>query len=71
MNYTSIKLVDSPMASGEKPGEGEIAIKGRNIFMGYLNLPGKTDEAVRQTEQFSETCNLDFAVNNNLYILNE
>ncbi|KAG7166016.1 Long-chain-fatty-acid--CoA ligase ACSBG2-like 2, partial [Homarus americanus] len=29
-----------------KPGDGEILIKGRNVFMGYLNSPEKTDETL-------------------------
>lgn len=31
---------------GCKPGEGEILLKGRNIFMGYLKMPEKTNETV-------------------------
>lgn len=31
---------------GCRPGEGEILIKGRNIFMGYLKMPEKTMETV-------------------------
>ncbi|XP_045113271.1 long-chain-fatty-acid--CoA ligase ACSBG2-like isoform X2 [Portunus trituberculatus] len=32
--------------SGCKPGEGEILIKGRNVFMGYLKMPEKTNETI-------------------------
>ncbi|XP_063864426.1 long-chain-fatty-acid--CoA ligase ACSBG2-like isoform X2 [Scylla paramamosain] len=32
--------------SGCKLGEGEILIKGRNIFMGYLKMPEKTNETI-------------------------
>ena len=29
-----------------RPGEGEICMKGRNVFMGYLGLEEKTEETV-------------------------
>lgn len=44
---TSLRLEESSMASGRWKGEGEICIKGRNVFMGYLNLEAKTHEAIR------------------------
>lgn len=31
---------------GHRPGEGEILMKGRNIFMGYLKMPDKTNETI-------------------------
>lgn len=36
-----IKLVNS-----DADGNGEICFWGRNIFMGYLNMPDKTAEAL-------------------------
>lgn len=32
----------------DEDGNGEICLWGRNIFMGYLNMPDKTAEAVDQ-----------------------
>lgn len=32
--------------SGCKTGEGEILIRGRNIFMGYLKMPEKTNDTI-------------------------
>ncbi|KAF2360621.1 Argonaute linker 2 domain [Trinorchestia longiramus] len=46
LNLTAMKLLESEMANKEQEGEGEICFKGRNIFMGYLNLEDKTHEAI-------------------------
>ncbi|KAK7077908.1 catalytic activity protein [Halocaridina rubra] len=40
---TSVKLVDIP---GGKPGEGEVCMRGRPIFMGYLRMPERTLETL-------------------------
>lgn len=41
--YTKLAPVD-----GCKPDEGEICMKGRSVFMGYLHMPEKTSETVRK-----------------------
>ena len=46
MPAATIQLRESSMASGKHPGEGEIVFKGRNVFMGYLNLEDKTNDTV-------------------------
>lgn len=40
---TIVELKDHPSC---KPGEGEIIYKGRNVCMGYLRMPDKTNEAI-------------------------
>ncbi|XP_027222040.1 long-chain-fatty-acid--CoA ligase ACSBG2 [Penaeus vannamei] len=39
--YTKLAPVD-----GCKPDEGEICMKGRSVFMGYLHMPEKTSETI-------------------------
>ncbi|XP_066970339.1 long-chain-fatty-acid--CoA ligase ACSBG2-like [Macrobrachium rosenbergii] len=43
MSQSTLQLKTHPSC---KPGEGEIAFKGRNICMGYLRMPEKTNEAI-------------------------
>ncbi|KAK7025485.1 catalytic activity protein [Halocaridina rubra] len=40
---TEVYLKDHPSC---RPGEGEICFKGRNICMGYLGMPEKTNETI-------------------------
>jgi len=43
---TEMKIADSSMANPAVKGEGELCFRGRNVFMGYLNLEEKTHEVV-------------------------
>lgn len=38
--------VELDYSSGTKEGEGEILMKGRNVCMGYLRMPEKTDQTI-------------------------
>ncbi|KAK4291324.1 hypothetical protein Pmani_035839 [Petrolisthes manimaculis] len=43
LEYTTVRLKE---VEGRKPEEGELCFKGRNIFMGYLGMPDKTNETI-------------------------
>lgn len=43
MSQITLQLKTHPSC---KPGEGEIAFKGRNVCMGYLRMPEKTNETI-------------------------
>ncbi|MCL4131568.1 UNVERIFIED_CONTAM: hypothetical protein GTU68_005263 [Idotea baltica] len=58
LSLTEVKLVD---AGEYREGEGEICMRGRNVCMGYLLSPDKTDEAVSSFFNSSkDICNLNF-----------
>ncbi|CAG5992986.1 unnamed protein product [Menidia menidia] len=46
-DWSAVKLVDVPeMNYLAVNGEGEVCVKGANVFLGYLNDPEKTAEAI-------------------------
>lgn len=44
--FANMSIRKSSHTSGTIEGEGEIAFKGRNVFMGYLNSEEKTNETI-------------------------
>lgn len=48
----SIQETETKIINFNEEGQGEICIRGRNVFMGYINEPGKTAEAIDDDRWF-------------------